>query len=222
MKEIKDKELLEKYIKAYKIDEFFDTQGLPFRLYEYERGEMMNIAHPSGDYLKFIVKGEWDLYYDANDGSRYLVSHSGGFCVIGDTEFCIGTESNRWQEVRTTVHSVEFATAHLRETLMNDNRFLRFLLRNLTEKLLRYPQIQESASTLEERLIYYMRCECQDQMIHEVEQTAFRLNCSRRQLQRVLKKLVEKEILVKKSKGCYFLSPFSKKEVTQNGKNENT
>ena len=46
MREIRDPELLEHYIRTYHIRSFFDTQDLPFRLYEYAPGEMINVVHP--------------------------------------------------------------------------------------------------------------------------------------------------------------------------------
>ena len=62
MKEIKDKALLQSYLQQYKIPDLFDTKDLPFQLYEYEAGEIMNYKRPSDKYLKFIVSGELLFY----------------------------------------------------------------------------------------------------------------------------------------------------------------
>lgn len=57
MREIRDPELLEHYIHKFHIRSFFDTRDLPFRLYEYAPGEMINIVHPLQESIKFFVEG---------------------------------------------------------------------------------------------------------------------------------------------------------------------
>ena len=90
--------------------------------------------------------------------------------------------------------------------LLNDNRFLRYLLNSVTEKLMLYSSSQSNFSTLEESFLSYLSERCPDQTFSGVEKMAMQLHCSRRQLQRVLKKLLEEGRLVKLSKGSYRLS----------------
>ena len=49
----------------------------------------------------------------------------------------------------------------------------------------------------------YMKYQCDDHILKRIEKTSEILHCSRRQLQRVLHELVEKDILIKLSKGVY-------------------
>lgn len=58
---------------------------------------------------------------------------------------------------------------------------------------------------LEERLLYHLKNECLHRTIIGMDDTAARLRCSRRQLQRVVKKLEEQGRLKKLRKGCYRL-----------------
>ena len=88
MREIRDEQLLEHYIRKYHIRSFFDTQDLPFRLYEYAPGEMINIVHPMEESMKFIVEGVFDHYKIQDDGSSYLIAHCDGFGFMGDLAFC--------------------------------------------------------------------------------------------------------------------------------------
>ena len=69
MREIRDPELLEHYIRTYHIRSFFDTQDLPFRLYEYAPGEMINVVHPLEESIKFFVEGVFDHYMLLEDGT---------------------------------------------------------------------------------------------------------------------------------------------------------
>lgn len=205
MREIRDEKLLNEYLEQYQIRALFDTQELPFLLCEYEPGEMMNFAHPTRDYLKFTVKGTWNIYYDSSNGRRQVIHHSSHFALLGDLEFCSRYDSENWQEASTTVHCVELPLAQLRETLLRDNRFLRFLLQSLSEKMIGASSVRDGASTLEENLLYYLRHECPGHAVTEVEQTAMRLHYSRRQLQRVLKSLTQRGMLKKEAKGRYVL-----------------
>ena len=199
MKEIKDKKLLEKYLEQYQIRELFDTQNLPFQLFEYEKGEMMNVCHPPTDYLKFLVKGEWNLVYDSSEGRRIVVKHIdksiGEFFLLGDFELCCERYENNWQEVRTVVHSIEIPLHNLREILLNDNRFLRFMLRNVYNKILIVNPVRDGAMTLEEKVLYYLRYESKNHSITNVKKSAEMFHNSRRQLHRVLKKLMDEGIV---------------------------
>lgn len=93
---------------------------------------------------------------------------------------------------------------------MDDNYFLRFLLKSISEKITAISTINSKYNTLEEKLIYYMKEECKDNMITSVENTRFQLSCSRRQIQRVLKKLVDEEKIIRVNKGCYKLNIIKK------------
>ncbi len=200
MREIKDEKLLKEYLQAYHIEEIFDTPNLPFQLFEYEKGEMMNVCHPPVDYLKFIVKGEWNLFYDSSMGRRYVVGHADTFFILGDMELCCDKYVNNWQQVSSTVHSVELPLAYLKDTLLNDNRFLRFLLKNISEKMLFINPIRDGAITLEEKVMYYLRYEHPKHYIENVNKVAEELHYSRRQMHRVLNKLIEEDVVKKDGK----------------------
>ena len=45
MIEITDKNLLEVYLNKYNIRSIFSSGDIPFKLYRYDVGEMMNISH---------------------------------------------------------------------------------------------------------------------------------------------------------------------------------
>lgn len=205
MREIKDADLLNAYLQKHKLTALFDTANLPFHLYEYEPGEMMNIAHAPMDYLKFVVKGEWNIYCDNSNGKRHLICHGNDFTLLGDLEFCGEQDPSHWQEVLRTVHCVELPLQSLRATLLEDNRFLRLLLHSLSQKLALSARSRDGAANLEEALLYYLRYESRDGTVEGVEQTALRLHYSRRQLQRVLKSLTDKRLIKKTAKGRYAL-----------------
>lgn len=206
MQKIQDREKLEFYLKKNRIRELFDSRDLPFRLYRYEVGEMLNILRPTREYLKFIVEGSFDLYAVRADGGRHMVRRCEGFTFLGDLEFCGKDAGMRYQEVTRTVYTIELPLEALRPTLQQDVRFLNFLLDTMSTKLAGTSMDLVGFSDLREALLYHIRYECQDKTITSVSQTAFRLNYSLRQTQRVLQELTREGLLKRIGKGHYTLT----------------
>lgn len=206
MREIRNPELLEHYLRKYHIRSFFDSQDLPFRLYEYAPGEMLNIVHPVEESIKFIVEGVFDHYLIQDDGTPYLISHCDGFGFLGDLAFCCRQPKNRYQEVLETLRAVELPLEPLRSTLENDNRFLRFLIDTMAHRMTLSLNTRVSDTSAEHAILAYMRWRCPNQTIINVSEAAFHTNFSRRQVHRVLKELTEKGLLIKQGKGCYTLT----------------
>lgn len=92
-----------------------------------------------------------------------------------------------------------------RAKLEKDCEFLMYLLRNASQIKVLSTRNQVVLPHLEERLLYHLAYECPHQTITGMESSAAKLHCSRRQLQRVVKKLEAQGILVKLKKGCYRL-----------------
>ena len=206
MRELRDPELLEQYIQKYHIRSFFDTWDLPFRLYEYEPGEMINVVHPMDESIKFIVEGVFDHYAVQEDGSSYLISHCDGFGFMGDLAFCRRQPPGRYQEVIETVRAVELPLEPLRKTLENDNRFLRYLLDTMAQRMTASMHIRSDMTSAEKALLAYLRWRCPNHTITNVTEAAFHMNYSRRQIQRALKELSEQGRLIRLGKGCYVLA----------------
>ena len=205
MREIQDPKLLSHYLRKYHIQSFFDTRDLPFRLYEYAPGEMINVVHPMDESIKFIVEGVFDHYAIQENGDPYLIAHCDGFGFMGDLAFCGRNPGGRYQEVMETVRAVELPLEPLRKTLENDNRFLRFLLDTMAQRMTMSMHIRLDGTSAEDALLAYLKWRCPDHTIRNVSETAFHLNYSRRQLQRVLKDLTARGLLTRTGKGHYTL-----------------
>ena len=206
MREIHDAVLLEQYLHKYHIRSFFDTPDLPFRLYEYSPGEMLNVVHPVEESIKFIVSGVFDHYMILEDGSSYLIAHCDGFGFLGDLAFCGRQPKNRYQEVLETVLAVELPLKSLHPILENDNRFLRFLIDTMAQRMTLSLTTRICDDRAEHALLAYMRWRCPNKTITNVSEAAFHTNFSRRQIQRVLKELSQKGILTREGKGRYRLN----------------
>lgn len=206
MKELKDQSLLNNYLLQYKIPELFDTKDLPFQLYEYEAGEIMNYKRPLNKYLKFIVSGEISLYSIMEDGEQFTGFKGPFFGLLGDLELCGIKMENNYQEAITTVHSIELPLNKVRSQILDDNTFLRYLLYRIVKRHVQMtkPELVHSTS-VEKRLLHYLEYESTDHTLSGVEAMAFRLRCSRSQVQRALKTLIQHRKIQKTGKGKYKL-----------------
>ncbi len=204
MKELKDEVLLNNYLQQYKIPDLFDTKNLPFQLYEYEAGEIMNYKRPLEKYLKFIVSGEISLYALLEDGEQFTAFQGAHVGLLGDLELCGVKFENNYQEAITTVHSVELPLVQTKTLILNDNSFLRYLLYRIVKRHIQMtkPELIHSTS-VENRLLHYLEYESDTHSFSGVEAMAFRLRCSRSQVQRALKSLIEKGLVQKIGRGKY-------------------
>lgn len=204
MVECNDPKLLEKYMKKYHIRENFSTPDLPFKLYRYEVGEMMNILHPQEQYLKFIVDGRLGVDTVDSDGNLQRIIEETAFVYFGEVEILGRSFSNHFHEVLETVYSIELPWEPLREILWNDLKFLQFLVKHMSRTIyVATNSMEASSEDVQTKLLRYIRTECENQTIAGMEATAKRLRCSRRQLQRVISLLVEQGVLVKTGWGTY-------------------
>ena len=203
MKLLQDPALLGEYLARYEIPRKFDTPNLPFSLWEYERGELLGNLKDSRQVLRFVVSGTIQIYAVRADGSRYPLSHSDDFTLLGDMEFCGESSLPFLVEAMSRVRCVELPLFGCREALLHDNTFLRGLLGSVARKVALFAQSYAAYSRLEEKLLACLR---QDGgSFRGVEPLAVRLHCSRRQLQRLLKGLTERGVLEKTGRGEYRL-----------------
>ena len=205
MKQVHDEKMLERYINRYHINEIFDTKNLTFRLYQYERGEILNYNRDFSNHLQFLVSGAVQIYSIRGDGSRYPLCLLNDFTLLGDMEFCGETSLPFLVEATRKVMCIELPLYDFRNALLNDNAFLRFLLRSVGHKMALFTQSEAAFTSLEEKLLHFLKYDCPDHQFQGVEATAIQLRCSRRQLQRLLKSLTEKGIIEKRGKGIYRL-----------------
>ena len=177
MKRIFDPALLDFYLQKYEIPSLFNTPDLAFSLYQFEKGERLDILNPE-EYLSFLVNGSIEISANRADGTSYPIGYLDSFTCIGDMEFCGKCDDTHQIEARTTALCIVLPLGTAKKFLLDDNRFLRYLLTSVTEKLMLYSSSQSNFSTLEEAFLSYLSKRCPDQTFSGVEKMAMQLHLS--------------------------------------------
>lgn len=196
---------MEYWLQKGHIRENFDTENLPFSVCRFEKGEYLTRQGGRLAELLFLIEGEVQIYGIREDGSVTPVNRHEAPVLLGDAEFVMGGASSLFTEARTTVICAALPMEPYRAELDRDVKFLHLLLRSYAGKFHTMATLEASAKTIEERVLLYMRHVCPNEEIGGIETALLQLRCSRRQLQRVLKKLCEENTVEKVGKGKYRL-----------------
>ena len=203
MKVISDKTLLEFY---------FAEQGAHFqqrppscKLLEFEKGELLNGPMKPLEHFFIIVRGSVSIYNLTEDGGIRYITKSGCGTLLGDMEFSGVDQQLFYAEAAEATLCIAIPFHENQNALKNDQVFLRFVLEQLAKKLSCSAILDASSQTLEEKVLFYLRIVQPDHAISSITEALQPLHCSRRQLQRVVKKLCDEKVLAKTGKGRYRL-----------------
>ncbi len=200
-----DKARIAAWLARSGVGDWLDTRDLPFCLARFAKGEYLTAPGQPLQDLLFVVQGTVQVYGVRRDGRVAPVNLAQSPTLIGDMELVNQGETPFFAEANTDVLCLCLPAALCRERLMGDVRFLHRLLRSLADKLNFFAAVDVPAATTEERVLLYLRHSAPGHTLQGVEDATLRLRCSRRQLQRALKKLCDAGTVEKTGKGCYRL-----------------
>ena len=204
MREIRDKERLEQFYAKQQVH--FSKRQPVVKLAEFEKGEILNDPLQPLTQFYILVKGSVSIYDLTESGSIRYISNAATGALLGDMEFSGAGKLSFYIEAAEKVLCLSLPFRENRHVLENDPVFLRFVLRQLAEKLSLSAVMTAFAQTLEERVLFYLKKVQPEHEIVSVDHALQPLHCSRRQLQRVLKKLCDEGLLVKTGRGRYRLN----------------
>lgn len=206
MREITNQVKIQHWITKHHIRNFFDTPNLEFQAYQYEKGEYLTTPGGPLQNILFLISGTIRIYGVRQDGSMSPVTQISNNTLIGDLEYHDNGTSGFFTEARSTVICLSLSVNRYRSLLDRDLRFLHVLLASCSIKLRSFASFDTAAHTVEERILMYMHNSSPDREINGIENAVINLRCSRRQLQRTLKKLCENGQIKKIGKGHYRLN----------------
>lgn len=200
MKKIYNQEKINNYLKQYKL-EFLSNYTLDF--YSFSAHEHLNEKLNPKQFLIFLVFGTVHIYTPRINGSLNQITRSSAPVCFGDMEF---TNQDMKQFQIETITPCEFICLDIafhRNKIEHDSQLLLYLLHSVSKKSIFIAEMHTETTDIESRVLYYIDNEAKDHEIHGVLQLAQHINCSRRQLQRILKKLQNENIIIRKKKGVY-------------------
>ena len=206
METIQQPQLLKRYLEHYNIPGRFTDPDLPYELVQYAKGEQICAPNRPMDRLLILVKGSIRLYDYEEDFSAFSIGRLEPPAMLGEVEFCGECDPFFYAEAESTALCVSLSLKKCREQLACDVRFLNAAVSELVQKLKMSAATDNSGKSLEERTLLYMQNYCDFGCLSGVNTAVARLRCSRRQLQRVLKKMCEDGVAEKCGKGFYRLT----------------
>lgn len=203
MKEIADKNLMEHFFWEQRAH--FRQRPPALKLVEFGKGEILNDPLRPLNRFYIIVGGSVSIYHLTEDGSIRYISKAASGTLLGDMEFSGAGNQSLYIEAAETVQCLDLPFRENLEVLENDPVFLRFVLGQLAGKLSLSAVMTASAQNLEEKVLFFLRKIQTNHTISSVNEALQPLHCSRRQLQRVLKKLCDEGLMIKIGRGFYRL-----------------
>ncbi|MDE5696938.1 MAG: hypothetical protein K2I96_05925 [Lachnospiraceae bacterium] len=205
MEKIYDKKKLAFYIGKSRYRAVLESLDIDLYLTKYKKGEL--VSSPFQDELLFqiVEQGSINIYIIRDDGTRYSLSTGTTDYFLGDMDIFYPKSSNIYVEAAEKLTCISFSIEKHKETLLSNNEFLVLICNSLSTKIGVMTAIDAAPGSLTERVISYMKYKCHDKTLKGIEQTAFHLHCSARQLQRVLNQSEASGFVKKLGKGTYKL-----------------
>lgn len=202
MKKIYNQEIINKALKENKIEKYFSNK-YDFIIIEYEPEETIINPLEKTKYIQFVIEGTFIILFIDQEGKQTIVSQNDELCILGDMEFVDNTNPMFFAEAKTKVKTLAISLKEYKENLDQDLQFLHTLLNSIAVKFKQSSSSQFIHATVEEQLFTYLNYYGE---ITHIGQLAISFHCSRRQIQRVLKKYLDQGIIVKEKKGVYKLA----------------
>ena len=205
MKRIHDTKRITAYLKDSGLSACFSDHSLPFELYTFTRGEILNNSLDPYDHICFLLEGDIRICHIRDDGTPFEIAVCSGLTCLGDIEFASGVFSSHIIETMTPAVCLALPLAQCRSVLENDPVFLRFILHSIANKIIGMSNMISMPSGLRERVLYYMRMQCPGGELRSVLKASQALACSQRQLLRILKDLCREKTVEHTGHGRYQL-----------------
>lgn len=205
MKRIYDKKKIAGCIAGSKYHETLDSLDIDFYLIKYEKGELVSSPFQKELLFQIVEQGSINIYFIRDDGTRYSLSNGANDYFLGDMDIFYPKSNNIYAEAAESLTCISFSIEKNREKLLSSSRFLALICNSLSAKIGAMTTMDAAPASLTERVLSYMKYKCGDETLKGIEQAAFHLHCSARQLQRILNQCEAAGLVRKLGKGTYRL-----------------
>lgn len=172
---------------------------------EYEKSEFVTMPLQQIHLFQIILQGTVSIYFIRDDGSVYSLANGRKNDLLGEMEIFPHQPSNVYAEANDDVICLALSVESSRSVLLENCRFLQLICESLTQKMESVTTLDAAPASLKQRVLVYMKYKCKGEL-KGLQQAAFHLNCSARQLQRILNQHEADGIVIKTGKGAYKLT----------------
>lgn len=204
MEKIYDKNKIALCIAKSRYQDVLNTLDVEFCLIQYEKGELVTSPFQNDLLFQIIEQGSVNIYFIRDDGTRYSLSRGNTNYFLGDMEIFYPSNNNIYAEAAENLTCISFSIDKYREILLASNQFLQLICNSLSTKIAAITIIDAAPASLTERAMTFMKYRGGG-VLKGIEQTAFQLHCSARQLQRVMNRCETAGLVIKTEKGTYRL-----------------
>ena len=205
MERIYDKRETAACIAKSKYHAVLDSLNIDFYLTKYEKGELVSSPFQNEFLFQIVEQGSINIYFIRDDGTRYSLSNGTTDYFLGDMDIFYPKSNNIYAEAAERLTCISFSIEKHREILLSNNKFLELICNSLSAKIGTMTTIDAAPTSLTERVMSYMKYKCHNETLKGIEQAAFHLHCSARQLQRILNQIEVAGLVKKLGKGTYKL-----------------
>ncbi len=205
MERLYDKVLVEDYLKRTKYESAMS--GLRKNLFavRYKKGEFVTSPLQKEHLFQIVVQGSLSIYFIRDDGSVYSLADGKENDLLGEMELFSHKTGNVYAEANDDIICLALSMEKSKDELMEDCRFLQLIGESLTQKMESITTLDAAPASLKQRVLTYMMFKCGQGELKGLQQAAFHLNCSVRQLQRILNQHEAEGSVIKIGKGAYKL-----------------
>lgn len=207
-----DKAFIETCLKQTKFESVMNSLQKYLFVTRYQKGEFVTTPLQEEHLFQIIVQGTVNIYFIRDDGSVYSLANGKEDYLLGDMEIFQHQRNNVYAEANEDVTCLALSIEASRDALLENCRFLQLVCESLTQKMESITTFDAAPASLSQRVLIYMKYKCSEGELKGLQQAAFHLNCSARQLQRILNQYESDGIVIKTGKGTYKLvvPPFAR------------
>lgn len=206
MKKFYDKTRIDTYLKHSKFEPAMNSLKEYLFVAQYEKGEFVTTPLQKEHLFQIIIQGSVSIYFIRDDGSVYSLANGKEDDLLGEMEIFPHQPSNVYAEANDDIICLALSIETSKSTLMKNCLFLQMICESLTQKMETITTNDATPTSLKQRVLTYMQYKCIKGELKGVQQAAFHLNCSARQLQRILNQYETDKTVIKTGKGAYKLT----------------
>ncbi|MEW4412351.1 cyclic nucleotide-binding domain-containing protein [Clostridium sp. AN503] len=205
MKRFYDSARIETYLKQTKFESVMGNLREYLFVTQYKKGEFISTPLQKEHLFQIIIQGIVSIYFIRDDGSVYSLANGRKNDLLGEMEIFPSKPSNVYAEANDDVVCLTLSVEASKSALLQNCKFLQLVCESLTQKMESITILDAAPASLKQRVLTYMKYKCSGGEMKGLQQAAFHLNCSARQLQRILNQYEADGIVMKIGKGNYKL-----------------